>query len=100
MCPLKLLFMKLKKLVIGKLDALEGLDARLKEIRGYLDLVIDGKLHNFGRDGIEAGTSLVSESIPRPIARVSVVVVGVTVALFLLKSFLSTAFFFLVYFHL
>ncbi|KAI7735657.1 hypothetical protein M8C21_005204 [Ambrosia artemisiifolia] len=48
-----------------------------------------------GRDGIEAGTSLVPESIPRPIARVSVAVVGVTVALFLLKSFLSTAFFFL-----
>ncbi|KAI3690351.1 hypothetical protein L2E82_48359 [Cichorium intybus] len=28
----------------GKLAALKGLDARLKEIRGYLDLVIDGKL--------------------------------------------------------
>ncbi|GKC29991.1 hypothetical protein Tco_1037285, partial [Tanacetum coccineum] len=30
--------------VTGKLAALKGLDARLKEIRGYLDLVIDGKL--------------------------------------------------------
>jgi 26S proteasome regulatory subunit N8 len=29
---------------IGKLTALKGLDARLKEIRSYLDLVIDGKL--------------------------------------------------------
>ncbi|XP_035836961.1 uncharacterized protein LOC110895462 isoform X1 [Helianthus annuus] len=47
-----------------------------------------------GRDGIEAGTSLVSDSIPRPIARVSAAVVVVTVALFLLKSFLSTTSFF------
>ncbi|TQD84662.1 hypothetical protein C1H46_029750 [Malus baccata] len=31
-------------LVTGKLTALKGLEARLKEIRGYLDLVIDGKL--------------------------------------------------------
>ncbi|GMP51071.1 hypothetical protein CsSME_00017443 [Camellia sinensis var. sinensis] len=30
--------------VTGKLAALKGLDARLREIRGYLDLVIDGKL--------------------------------------------------------
>lgn len=30
--------------VTGKLTALKGLDARLREIRGYLDLVIDGKL--------------------------------------------------------
>ncbi|KAJ6909749.1 hypothetical protein NC652_020665 [Populus alba x Populus x berolinensis] len=30
--------------VTGKLAALKGLDARLKEIRGYLDLVIEGKL--------------------------------------------------------
>ena len=28
----------------GKLAALKGLDARLQEIRGYLELVIDGKL--------------------------------------------------------
>ncbi|KAD3641568.1 hypothetical protein E3N88_30792 [Mikania micrantha] len=31
-------------LVTGKLAASKGLDARLKEIRGYLDLIIDGKL--------------------------------------------------------
>ncbi|KAL3838395.1 hypothetical protein ACJIZ3_022986 [Penstemon smallii] len=30
--------------VTGKLAALKGLDARLKEIRSYLDLVIEGKL--------------------------------------------------------
>ncbi|GJT51004.1 hypothetical protein Tco_0977161 [Tanacetum coccineum] len=30
--------------VTGKLAALKGLDARMKEIRGYLDLVIKGKL--------------------------------------------------------
>ncbi|KAJ0506071.1 hypothetical protein HanOQP8_Chr12g0454461 [Helianthus annuus] len=34
------------------------------------------------------------DSIPRPIARVSAAVVVVTVALFLLKSFLSTTSFF------
>ncbi|XP_077210332.1 uncharacterized protein LOC143845810 [Tasmannia lanceolata] len=46
-----------------------------------------------GKDGIEAGTNLVPDSVPRPIARISVAVVAVTVALFLLKSVLSTAFF-------
>ena len=30
--------------VTAKLTALKGLDARLREIRSYLDLVIDGKL--------------------------------------------------------
>ncbi|XP_043711704.1 26S proteasome non-ATPase regulatory subunit 7 homolog B-like isoform X2 [Telopea speciosissima] len=30
--------------VTGKLAALKGLDARLREIRAYLDLVVDGKL--------------------------------------------------------
>ncbi|PIN04273.1 hypothetical protein CDL12_23192 [Handroanthus impetiginosus] len=45
-----------------------------------------------GKDGIEAGTSLVPDSIPRPIARISVAVVAVTLALFVLKSFLSTVF--------
>lgn len=30
--------------VTSKLTALKGLDARLREIRGYLDLVVDGKL--------------------------------------------------------
>ncbi|GJR77593.1 hypothetical protein Tco_1159067 [Tanacetum coccineum] len=33
-----------EEIVNRKLAALKGLDARLKEIRGYLDLVIDGKL--------------------------------------------------------
>ncbi|KAI5680007.1 hypothetical protein M9H77_01234 [Catharanthus roseus] len=46
-----------------------------------------------GKDGIEAGTSLVPDSIPRPIARISVTVVALTLALFVLKSFLSTVFF-------
>ncbi|PON65352.1 Transmembrane protein [Trema orientale] len=45
------------------------------------------------RDGVEAGTNLVPDSVPRPIARISVTVVALTVALFVLKSFLSTAFF-------
>jgi len=30
--------------VTAKLTALKGLDARLREIRSYLDLVVDGKL--------------------------------------------------------
>ncbi|XP_021274136.1 uncharacterized protein LOC110409192 [Herrania umbratica] len=46
-----------------------------------------------GKDGIEAGTNLVPDSVPRPIARVSVTIVALTVTLFVLKSFLSTAFF-------
>ncbi|XP_022849473.1 uncharacterized protein LOC111371630 isoform X1 [Olea europaea var. sylvestris] len=46
-----------------------------------------------GKDGIEAGTSFVPDSIPRPIARISITVIAVTLALFVLKSFLSTAFF-------
>ncbi|KAL8489947.1 hypothetical protein ACS0TY_025738 [Phlomoides rotata] len=45
-----------------------------------------------GRDGIEAGTNLVPDTVPRPIARISVAVVAVTLALFVLKSFISTAF--------
>ncbi|XAR61004.1 hypothetical protein NMG60_11034573 [Bertholletia excelsa] len=46
-----------------------------------------------GKDGIEAGTNLVPDSVPRPIARISVTVVAVSLALFVLKSVLSTAFF-------
>ncbi|OMO53092.1 hypothetical protein COLO4_36853 [Corchorus olitorius] len=49
-----------------------------------------------GKDGIEAGTSLVPDSVPRPIASISVAVVALTVTLFVLKSVLSTAFFALV----
>ncbi|KAM1153030.1 hypothetical protein FF1_035530 [Malus domestica] len=46
-----------------------------------------------GRDGVEAGTNLVPNSVPRPVARVSVTIVALTLSLFVLKSFLSTAFF-------
>ncbi|KAK6940568.1 hypothetical protein RJ641_030099 [Dillenia turbinata] len=46
-----------------------------------------------GRDGVDAGTNLVPDSIPRPIARISVTMAVLAVALFVLKSFLSTAFF-------
>ncbi|XP_009371161.2 uncharacterized protein LOC103960411 isoform X1 [Pyrus x bretschneideri] len=46
-----------------------------------------------GRDGVEAGTNLVPNSVPRPVARVSVTMVALTLSLFVLKSFLSTAFF-------
>ncbi|XP_027351873.1 uncharacterized protein LOC113862835 [Abrus precatorius] len=48
-----------------------------------------------GRDGIEAGTNLVPNSVPRPIARISVTIVALSVTLFVLKAFLSTAFFIL-----
>ncbi|XP_022771407.1 uncharacterized protein LOC111314377 isoform X2 [Durio zibethinus] len=51
------------------------------------------KVWKVGKDGIEAGTNLVPDSIPRPIARISVTIVALTVTLFVLKSFLSTAFF-------
>ncbi|KAD0397238.1 hypothetical protein E3N88_44334 [Mikania micrantha] len=51
--------------------------------------------YKVGKDGIEAGATLVPESIPRPVARITVAVVGASVVLFLLKSILSTAFFFL-----
>ncbi|KAE8730601.1 hypothetical protein F3Y22_tig00002919pilonHSYRG00232 [Hibiscus syriacus] len=46
-----------------------------------------------GKDGIEAGSNLVPDSVPRPIARISVTVVALSAALFVLRSFLSTAFF-------
>ncbi|KAG0453144.1 hypothetical protein HPP92_025499 [Vanilla planifolia] len=46
-----------------------------------------------GRDSVEAGTNLVPDSIPRPIARISVSVAIIGLAFFLLNSFLSTAFF-------
>ncbi|PQM34978.1 uncharacterized protein Pyn_31740 [Prunus yedoensis var. nudiflora] len=46
-----------------------------------------------GRDGIEAGTNLVPDSVPRSIARVSVTVVALALSLFVLKSLLSTVFF-------
>uniref|UniRef100_A0A0A0LCA2 Uncharacterized protein n=1 Tax=Cucumis sativus TaxID=3659 RepID=A0A0A0LCA2_CUCSA len=49
-----------------------------------------------GKDGIEAGTDLVPDSVPRPIARISVGIVALTIGLFLFKSVLSTALFVLV----
>ncbi|KAL9275325.1 hypothetical protein AKJ16_DCAP13925 [Drosera capensis] len=46
-----------------------------------------------GKDGIEAGTKLVPDSVPRPIARVLASFAAVSILLFALKSFLSTVFF-------
>ncbi|KAI8017584.1 hypothetical protein LOK49_LG04G00482 [Camellia lanceoleosa] len=46
-----------------------------------------------GNDGIEAGANMVPDSVPRPIARISLTIVAVALALFVLKSVLSTAFF-------
>ncbi|KAH7838572.1 hypothetical protein Vadar_028394 [Vaccinium darrowii] len=46
-----------------------------------------------GKDGIEAGTNLVPDSVPRPIARISVTVIAATLTLYVFKSVLSTAFF-------
>ncbi|OVA19300.1 hypothetical protein BVC80_521g110 [Macleaya cordata] len=43
-----------------------------------------------GKDGIEAGTNLVPDSVPRPIARISVTGVAAVISLFVLKSFVST----------
>lgn len=42
------------------------------------------------------GIVFIQDSVPRPVARISVTVVALTVTLFVLKSFLSTAFFVLV----
>lgn len=46
-----------------------------------------------GKDGVEAGTSLVPDAVPRPVARLSVTVVATALFLFVLRSFLSTVFF-------
>ncbi|KAG9447640.1 hypothetical protein H6P81_013768 [Aristolochia fimbriata] len=46
-----------------------------------------------GKDGIEAGTNLIPDPVPRPIARVGVTVAIVAISLFVLKSVLSTVFF-------
>ncbi|BBH09548.1 hypothetical protein Prudu_022076 [Prunus dulcis] len=51
------------------------------------------KVWKVGRDGIEAGTNLVPDSVPRSIARVSLTVVALALSLFVLKSLLSTVFF-------
>ncbi|XP_047959203.1 uncharacterized protein LOC125204555 [Salvia hispanica] len=46
-----------------------------------------------GKDGVEAGTSFVPDAVPRPLARISVTAVAVSLVLFVLKSFISTAVF-------
>ncbi|XP_021767456.1 uncharacterized protein LOC110731862 [Chenopodium quinoa] len=46
-----------------------------------------------GKDGVEAGTNLVPDAVPRPVARLSVTVVAAAVSLFVLRSFVSTVFF-------
>ncbi|GJM97343.1 hypothetical protein PR202_ga14264 [Eleusine coracana subsp. coracana] len=46
-----------------------------------------------GKDAVEAGTNLLPGSIPRPIARIGVTFAAVSIALFLVKSIVSTAFF-------
>ncbi|KAG2644473.1 uncharacterized protein LOC120695804 [Panicum virgatum] len=46
-----------------------------------------------GSDVVEAGSNLVPGSVPRPIARIGVTFAAVVVAVFLLKSIVSTAFF-------
>ncbi|CAN6182894.1 unnamed protein product, partial [Urochloa humidicola] len=46
-----------------------------------------------GTDAVEAGSNLVPGSVPRPIARIVVTFAAVSVALFLLKSVVSTALF-------
>uniref|UniRef100_A0A2P2MZK7 Transmembrane protein n=1 Tax=Rhizophora mucronata TaxID=61149 RepID=A0A2P2MZK7_RHIMU len=48
---------------------------------------------NVGKDVIEAGTNVVPDSVPRPVARISVTIVALAISLLVLKSFLSTAFF-------
>ncbi|XP_057483534.1 uncharacterized protein LOC130770202 isoform X2 [Actinidia eriantha] len=60
----------------------------------YLSLeIVVQTVWKVGKDGIEAGTNLVPDSVPRPIARISVTVVVVTLALLVLKPVLSTALF-------
>lgn len=46
-----------------------------------------------GKDGIEAGTNLVPDAVPRPIASLLVTVVAVALSLFVLRSFLNTVVF-------
>ncbi|KMZ62881.1 hypothetical protein ZOSMA_43G00630 [Zostera marina] len=47
------------------------------------------------KDGIEAGTNFIPDSVPRPLAKIGVTGVLGVVTLFLLKSFLSSLFFLL-----
>uniref|UniRef100_A0ACD5ZG25 Uncharacterized protein n=1 Tax=Avena sativa TaxID=4498 RepID=A0ACD5ZG25_AVESA len=46
-----------------------------------------------GKDAVDAGSSLVPGSVPRPVARVGVTFLAVSLAIFLLKSVISTALF-------
>ncbi|KAG8048569.1 hypothetical protein GUJ93_ZPchr0009g150 [Zizania palustris] len=46
-----------------------------------------------GKDAVEAGTNVVPGSVPRPIARIGLTFVALSVAFFLLKSIVSTAIF-------
>ncbi|KAM0822323.1 hypothetical protein ACQ4PT_060935 [Festuca glaucescens] len=46
-----------------------------------------------GKDAVDAGSSLVPGSVPRPVARIGVTFLAVSVGLFLLKSVISTALF-------
>ncbi|CAK8541527.1 unnamed protein product [Lathyrus sativus] len=48
-----------------------------------------------GKDGIDAGTNLVPNSVPRPIARIAVTFVALSALVFVFKSILSTVFFIL-----
>ncbi|KAJ0052750.1 hypothetical protein Pint_01597 [Pistacia integerrima] len=58
-----------------------------------LNLASSKTVWNVGKDGIEAGTNLVPASVPRPVARISITAVALAISLFVLKSFVSTAFF-------
>ncbi|XP_074585774.1 uncharacterized protein LOC141841500 [Curcuma longa] len=46
-----------------------------------------------GRDATDAGANLVPDAVPRPVARIGVAIAVIAIALFVLKSFLSTVFF-------
>ncbi|XP_074274702.1 uncharacterized protein LOC141598808 [Silene latifolia] len=46
-----------------------------------------------GKDGIEGGTNLVPEAVPRPVAKISVAIVATALSLLVLRSFISTVFF-------
>ncbi|KAH9603025.1 hypothetical protein KSS87_010705 [Heliosperma pusillum] len=74
----------------GSKDAGLGLSSRDCRI----DLAIFVKTaFKIGKDGVEAGTNLVPETVPRPVARLSVAIVATALSLLVLKSFVSTVFF-------
>ncbi|CAB4290463.1 unnamed protein product [Prunus armeniaca] len=70
---------------------LKGCIANIPYVFRLLDVV--QTVWKVGRDGIEAGTNLVLDSVPRSIARVSLTVVALALSFFVLKSLLSTVFF-------